>query len=83
MARSGRKLPLLDAADLERVVRADGWVSVKGTKHLAFEHPTKPGKVNIDEKWTNVKVGSWTFRWVLQHAGLSRKEFERLYWDTR
>jgi predicted RNA binding protein YcfA (HicA-like mRNA interferase family) len=32
-----------------------GWVRVKGTKHLAFKHPDRRGKVNLDEKWKNVK----------------------------
>lgn len=52
-----------------------------GTKHLAYEHPTKSGKVNIDEKWTSVKAGSWVFRSVvMDQAGITRREFEELYW---
>lgn len=80
MAKKGRKLPLLTAGDFVRVIRADGWHQVDGTKHLAFKHPTKPGKVNIDEKWDRVKPGGWVFRSVLEQASLSRAEFERLYW---
>ena len=83
MGKRGRKLPLLGAADFQRVIRADGWQPVDGAKHLAYEHPTKRGKVNIDEKWQNVKSGSWVFRSVLEQAGLSRQRFEELYWDTR
>jgi hypothetical protein len=64
------------------VVKADGWAQVPGTKHLAYKHPTKPGKVNIDAKWTRVKPGSWVFKAVLAQAGLTRQEFERLYWDA-
>jgi hypothetical protein len=79
----GHRLPLLNAGDFVRVVRADGWYSVPGTKHLAFEHPTKRGKVNIDEKWDRVKPGSWVFKSVLTQASLSRPEFERIYWASR
>lgn len=84
MARRGRKIPLLTAKDLERVIRADGWYPVEGRKHAAFKHPTKPGKVNIDLKWRNVKVGSWVFCSVVHdQAGLTRAEFDELYWETR
>jgi predicted RNA binding protein YcfA (HicA-like mRNA interferase family) len=76
-----RRLPgALTADDLKRVVLADGWVRVKGTKHLAYEHPTKTGKVNIDENWEHVIPGGWVFNQVLANAGLTRKEFERLFW---
>jgi hypothetical protein len=46
MGKRGRKLPPLSFGDLERVVKADGWVRVEGTKHENYEHPTKPGKVS-------------------------------------
>ena len=79
--RGRGKLPVLTCDDLRRVIEADGWYRVPGTKHFAFEHPTKRGKVNLDEKWTNVKVGSWVFRSVIyDQAQLTRKEFERLFW---
>lgn len=84
MAKRGRKIPPLTVEDFKRVLRADGWVQVEGTRHLAYEHPTKRGKVNLDEKWRNVRMGSWVFRSVvLEQAGLTRSEFERLYWKTR
>lgn len=83
MGKSGRKLPPLTADDFKRVIRADGWLPVKGTKHLAYEHPTKRGKVNIDDKWTDVPPGSWAFKSVLQQAGLTRREFETLFWKKK
>ena len=84
MAKRGRKLPPLTAEDFKRVLRAAGWAQVSGTKHLAYEHPTKPGKVNVDEKWRNVKAGSWVFRSVVyDQAGMTKEEFEELYWQTR
>jgi hypothetical protein len=84
MAKSGRKLPLLTVEDFKRVLSADGWVQVQGTKHLAYEHPTKDGKVNLDEKWTSVRAGSWVFRSVVyEQAGVTKAEFVELYWKTR
>ena len=84
MGKRGRKLPPLTYADFRRVVLADGWRLVGGTKHENYEHPTKSGsKVSLDKKWENVKTGSWVFSSVLQQAGLSRAEFEELYWSTR
>ncbi len=84
MGKRGRKLPPLTAKDLIRVLRADGWQQVKGTKHLAFEHSTKSGKVNVDEKWENIKTGDWVFRSVvIEQAGMTKKAFEALYWSTR
>jgi predicted RNA binding protein YcfA (HicA-like mRNA interferase family) len=77
----GQKLPTLTAKDLVRVVLADGWFRVPGTKHLAFKHPMKPGKVNIDEKWTAIRAGDRFFRSVLRQASLTRREFEDLYWE--
>lgn len=77
----GRKLPTLETADFDRVLRADGWQRVEGTKHLAYEHPTKPGKVMVGAGWKNVKPGSWLFKNVLRSAQLGRSEFERLFWN--
>ena len=79
----GRRLPLLTAGDFVKVVTLDGWRPVDGTKHLAFGHPTKPGKVSIDQKWDRVRRSSWVFRSVLRQAGLTTAEFEELYWRTR
>lgn len=80
----GRKPPPLKADDFKRVLRALGYVAVDGTKHLAFEHPDRPGKVNVDEKWTGVKSGSWVFRSVVhEQMGLTTAEFFEVYWRTR
>jgi predicted RNA binding protein YcfA (HicA-like mRNA interferase family) len=78
----GRRLPPLTANDLKCVIKADGWYEVKGTKHLAFEHATKRGKVNIDAKWKHIQPGGPFFRSVLRQARLTKKEFERLYWKS-
>ncbi len=81
--RGKQKLPTLEAVDLIRVIRADGWYEVDGTKHLAFEHATKDGKVSIDEKWEHLRLGDWVTRSVLEQASMTRAEFEKLYWETR
>ena len=81
MAKRGRKLPTLTATDLICVVEADGWHREQGTKHLAWEHPTKPGKVNIDAKWQHVRRSGWPLTAVLAQAGLTREEFEDIYWE--
>jgi hypothetical protein len=63
------------------VIKADGWVEVKGTKHLAYEHPIKQGKVNIDAKWRHIQPNGPFHRSVLRQASLTKGEFERLYWE--
>ena len=80
MGKRGRQLPPLSFAEMDCVVRADGWRRVVGTKHENYEHPTKGGKISLDKKWTGVLPGSWVFRSVLQQASLTRTEFEALYW---
>lgn len=82
MGKRRRRLPILAAADLICVVEADGWERVEGTKHLAWEHPTKPGKVNIDAKWKHVRPSGWPLTSVLAQASLTRTEFEALYWAS-
>jgi predicted RNA binding protein YcfA (HicA-like mRNA interferase family) len=81
LGKSRRKLPTLTAGDLICVVEADGWVRVDGTKHLAWEHPTKNGKVNISAKWQHVRPSGWPFTAVLAQAGLTMGQFEDLYWN--
>src|SRR5207244_3706930 len=55
----------------------------KGTKHLAWCHPTKKGKVNIDAKWEHVRPSGWPLTSVLAQAGRTKEEFEVLYWERR
>ena len=84
MAQRGRKLPPLEYKDFRRVLLATGYVSVGGGDHDNYEHPDRPGKVSLDKKWRNVKVGDWVFRSVvMEQAGMTKKEFVELYWETR
>jgi predicted RNA binding protein YcfA (HicA-like mRNA interferase family) len=74
-------MPTLTAADLICVVEADGWQREHGTKHLAWEHPTKYGKVNIDAKWVHIRPSGWPLTSVLAQASLTKERFEELYWE--
>ena len=61
-------------ADLRQAIKLDGWEPAKNKKHLNFEHPTKPGKVSLDEKWTGIRASDLMFRSVARQAGLSNEE---------
>lgn len=76
-----RKLPPLDAGDLMRMLTADGFRRVEGTKHLAFEHPGRPGsgKVSVSLKWTGLKFGSFALQGVMAQAGWTKDDVRRLY----
>jgi predicted RNA binding protein YcfA (HicA-like mRNA interferase family) len=65
-------------ADIERAIRADGWSEVSHGSHPNYEHPTKPGKIQLDKKWTGVKKGSVAYRSVARQAGLTSKKFQEL-----
>lgn len=65
-------------ADLKRAIKADGWESAKNKKHLNYEHPTKRGKVSLDEKWTGIRANDTMFRSVARQAGLTNKELLQL-----
>jgi predicted RNA binding protein YcfA (HicA-like mRNA interferase family) len=83
MGKRARKLPILTADDIAKVLRADGWHRVDGTKHLAFEHPRKRGKVLFGANWAHVRPTGDPLRGILRTAELSQAEFERLYWQMR
>lgn len=60
--------------DLERAIRRDGWEPGRSRKHLNFVHPTKPGKVSLDAKWTGIRANDTMFRSVARQAGLDKKD---------
>jgi predicted RNA binding protein YcfA (HicA-like mRNA interferase family) len=62
-------------ADMERAIKKDGWEEAGHGDHPNYEHDTKPGKVQLDKKWTGVKKGSLVFRSVARQAGLTTKQF--------
>ena len=59
----------MKAAELEQIIKADGWVAV-GTKgsHKQFKHPTKPGKVTIPQHKGDLNIK--TANSILKQAGL-------------
>ncbi len=75
-------MPPLDARDIEAILRADGWFEVPGTRHRAFEHAEKPGKVNFSAGVRDVRKGTLLWRSIFhQQAGLTDREVERIYWE--
>lgn len=83
MGNRGRKMPPLVTADIRKMLRFDGWHSVPGGNHLCFEHPTKPGKVQVSTKWTGIKTSHEVWKGLLSQTGWSKEEAERIYWESR
>ncbi len=65
-------------ADLEAAIRRDDWQEANHGDHPNYKHPTKPGKVQLDKKWTGVKKGSVVFKSVARQAGLTQKQLLEL-----
>lgn len=59
-------------------MRLDGWQPEAHGRHPCWRHPTRPGKVQIDEKWTAVKPGHDPFRGVAAQGGYSKAELLKL-----
>jgi predicted RNA binding protein YcfA (HicA-like mRNA interferase family) len=78
-----RPLPPLTAADIVRMLTADGFQEVTGTKHRAFEHPERGGKVSVSMKWTGLRFGHDAMRGVMAQAGWTREDVRRLYFVGR
>lgn len=67
-----------DCRELERGLRRVGYQPTKHGSHMNFEHPDRPGKVQLDDKWQNVKVGGWVWRSLCRQSGYSKKELQRI-----
>ena len=76
-------LPPLTGTDFVRMLRFDGWVEERGGSHRNWTHPTKPGTVQISDKWSGVKTSHFTFKGVLAQTGWSKKEATEIYWRSR
>lgn len=66
------------AGDFDAGLRLDGWFEVPHTRHRNYRHPVRPGKVQVDAKWTGVKPGYFSFRMVMEQAGYTKDELLRL-----
>jgi hypothetical protein len=64
-------------ADFVKALTSIGYESVPGTKHRAFKHPDRPGKVNVGS-WQNVKAGHTVFASVARQANLTNEQLLRL-----
>lgn len=64
--------------DLRKILEAEGYVRREGAGHPHWEHPSRPGKVSLDEKWTGVKCGSLVFNSVGRQSGYGKKGLQRL-----
>lgn len=64
--------------ELERELRRVGYEATKPGDHLNFKHPDRPGKVQLDAKWTGVKVGGWVWRSLCRQTGYSKKELQMI-----
>lgn len=74
-----QRLPPLSSGDIVDMLHRDGFRQVEGTKHLAFEHPERGGKVSVSAKWTELKFGSQALRGVMAQAGWTKDDVRRLY----
>jgi hypothetical protein len=66
------------ATDFESALKLDGWSRESRGPHACWVHPTRPGKVQIDRKWTAVRTGHDPFRGVCSQGGYKRAELLRL-----
>jgi predicted RNA binding protein YcfA (HicA-like mRNA interferase family) len=78
-----QKLPPLTAADLIRMLLRDGFEEVAGTKHRAFEHPERGGKVSVSMKWNSLRFGHDAMKGVMGQAGWTKADVRRLYQESR
>ena len=81
--RQGKKGPRLHrgpftAGDLKKAIKLDGWEPVKSGDHLNYKHPSRRGKIQIDDKWTAVKPGHYTFKGICTQGGYQKKELLQL-----
>lgn len=66
------------ASDFETAIKLDGWVSESDGPHSMWRHPSRPGKITIDGKWTGVRSGHDAFRGIATQGGYTSKELIRL-----
>jgi len=55
------------------------WVGAREVgDHLNYKHPSRRGKIQIDDKWTAVKPGYYTFKGICTQGGYQKKELLQL-----
>jgi predicted RNA binding protein YcfA (HicA-like mRNA interferase family) len=69
------------ASNFEAALRLDGWQEEShqtGGGHTNWSHPTRPGKVQVDGKWTSVKPGHDPFKGIMVQTGYTKHELLNL-----
>ena len=66
------------ADDVRRALKADGWAVRPGTKHQAWEHPTKPGKFMVSSKWKHLRAWDPVLKGMLRTCGIEKDRLLRL-----
>jgi hypothetical protein len=61
--------------DVKRVLTADGWARKPGGGHqTVWEHPTKPGKFPVSEKWTELRAWDPILKGMVRTCGIGKKQ---------
>lgn len=69
--------------DIRKALEGQGYVREEGAKHPQWRHPTRVGKVSLDEKWTGVKKTSMVFKSLARQTGYDEKGLQRLLNDLQ
>lgn len=74
----GPRLPRINALQLLRALRHDGWQPVRQSgSHITLKHPTKPGIVTV-AKHASVIIKPKTLEVILKQAQLTEDELRNL-----
>jgi hypothetical protein len=66
------------AKDVRWALKTDGWKSRGGAKHEAWEHPIKPGKFMVADKWTSIRASDPIFKGMVRTCGIDKERLLRL-----
>jgi hypothetical protein len=64
--------------ELNKELRRVGYVPSKPGDHVNLKHPNRAGKVQLDAKWTEIKVGGWVWRSLSRQTGYSKDQLQRI-----
>jgi len=74
----GQKLPRINAVQLLRALRHDGWQQLRQSgSHVTLTHPTKSGNVTVP-KHASVTLKPKTLETILKQAGLTADDLRDL-----
>lgn len=66
------------AEHFTKAVKLDGWDPESPGPHACWVHPVRPGKIQIDGKWTAVKTSHDPFRGIMTQGGYTKDELLKL-----